>query len=524
MVAQLLGLKLRLLGGSFRRSVWHVVGFVVSVVYGLGIAVLCFGALVGARLVPDVGLLRDLFVVIGAVVIVGFAVVPLFFGSDDTLDPRRFALFGIDRDTLAVGLAVATAVGVPALALAITLVGYVVAWTRGVGETLFAILAALLAFATCLLMTRMATAIAALLLSTRRAREVSGFIGIAFIIVLSPIAVLLAQYDWAGSGHVLLTGLADALSWTPLGAVWAIPGDAALGDWGGALLHLVIATATLGVLWYAWTRLVALILVTPGRETSGQSYTGLGWFGRVPPGSAGAIAARSITYWIRDSRYWMSLLMIPVLPVLLVVPLAAVQVPTGVLALLPVPVMCVFLGWTVHNDVAYDSTAVWLHVSSGVSGAADRIGRLVPALALGIPLIAIGTIVSLQLYGDWSVLPSFVGICTSLFLVGLGCGSYTSARFPYPVPKPGASPFAQPQSSGAAAVAVQSLSFLFALLFTAPAFVFAGLAIYVDPQWHLAAFIDGVGTGLIVLVLGIWWGAHTFDQRGPEILLAAQRA
>jgi ABC-2 type transport system permease protein len=524
MVAQLLGLKLRLLGNLFRRSAWHVVGLVVSLIYGLGIAVLLATALVGLRFVPDVDVVRDGLVIAGAIVLAGFVVVPLFFGSDDSMDPRRFALFGTEERPLALGLAVTSLIGVPALVTAIVMVGWFVTWTRDPLSTILGLLSAVIALATCMLAARVSTTLAALLLATRRAREVSAIIGIVALVLVSPVVVLLVQIDWETTGRDLVAGFGQVLAWTPFGAVWAFPADAAAGDIGLALVRLAIAALTLGLLWLAWERLVAVTLVTPGRQAQSHAYRGIGWFDRVPPGQTGAVAARSITYWLRDSRYWVSLVMIPVLPVLLVVPLAAVHVPSGVLALLPVPVMCVFLGWTVHNDVAYDSSAIWLHVASGVSGFADRIGRLVPALLLAVPLIAAGTIVSLSLYGDWSVLPSFVGICTCLLLVGLGCGSYTSARFPYPVPKPGASPFAQPQSSGTAAAAVQSVTFIIAIGLSLPAMGFAALALLVDPQWHLAAFVYGIAVGLIALVAGVWWGARTFARRGPEILAAALRA
>ena len=66
---------------------------------------------------------------------------------DDTMDPRRFALFGLPDRTLALGLAVAALVGIPALVLAIVLLGTVVTWSRGIAETLLAILSAALAFA-----------------------------------------------------------------------------------------------------------------------------------------------------------------------------------------------------------------------------------------------------------------------------------------------------------------------------------------------------------------------------------------
>ena len=48
-------------------------------------------------------------------------------------------------------------IGIPALALAIVLAGTVVTWSRGAGETILAMLAAAVAFGTCLLLARVAT-------------------------------------------------------------------------------------------------------------------------------------------------------------------------------------------------------------------------------------------------------------------------------------------------------------------------------------------------------------------------------
>ena len=71
---------------------------------------------------------------------------------------------------------------------------------------------------------------------------------------------------------------------------------------------------------------------------------------------------------------------------------------------------------------------------------------------------------------------------------------------------------------------MQSLTFLIALILTLPALVFGYLALFVDPAWHLATLIEGVGVGVVALVLGVAWGAHTFSKRGPEILASAIRA
>ncbi|WP_234407339.1 hypothetical protein [Microterricola viridarii] len=497
---------------------------ILGLAYGLGLAVLLTTALIALRFVPETEPIRDIIVIGGSLVVLGFLIIPLIFGLDDTMDPRAFALFGMPNRSLSFGLALSALIGVPAVALSIVLVGYIFTWTRGIGETLLAIMAAALALATCLLLARVTTSVASFLLSTRRSREFSGVIGLFAIVMISPVVILLSNVDWAENGATVFSALADALSWTPFGAVWAIPGDASNGEWGQALLKLLIAGASLWLLWLAWQALVARMLVTPSREAPSKAYHGIGWFDRLPHNPSGAIAARSITYWTRDARYWVSLIMIPVLPVILILSLSVGGVGSGYLALLPVPVMSLFLGWTIHNDVAYDSTAIWLHVTSGTRGLADRIGRLVPALVLGVIVIGLGTGVSMLLHQDWSAMPSLLGVSTCLFLGGLGFGSYTSARFPYPVTKPGDSPFAQPQSSGTAAALVQSLTLFGTVLLAAPAVGFAVLGFTQNPEWHLASLLAGCGVGVVALIIGVAAGARTFERRGPELLAAALRA
>ena len=524
MVAQFFGLKLRLLGNLFRRSPWQLVGMIVGLLYGLGLAFVLTAALIALRFVNETEPIRDFTVLGGSLVMLGFIIIPLIFGVDDTMDPRSFALFGMPNRELSLGLALSAVIGIPAVSLAIVLVGYVVTWSRGFGETLLALVAAVLALASCLLVARVTTSIASFLLATRRAREFSGVIGLVVLVMISPVVILLSNLDWKESGAEVLAQIANILSWTPIGAVWAIPGDASNAEWGSALLKLLIAAATLWLLWLGWQALVRRMLVTPAREASSKAYHGIGWFDRMPHTPAGAIAARSITYWTRDSRYWVSLVMIPVLPVILMLSLSFGGVSSEYLALLPVPVMSLFLGWTIHNDVAYDNTAIWLHVASGTRGVADRVGRLVPALVLGIIVIGLGTGVSMLLHKDWSAMPSLLGVSTSLFLGGLGFGSYTSARFPYPVTKPGDSPFAQPQASGTAAALVQSLTLFGTMILAAPAVGFAILGFTSDPQWHTASLVAGCSIGVIALVVGVLVGARSFERRGPELLAAASRA
>jgi ABC-2 type transport system permease protein len=347
-------------------------------------------------------------------------------------------------------------------------------------------------------------------------------VGLLALVCLSPAIIALLSIDWAERGLDVLASIAGVVGWTPLGAAWAVPADAAAGDPGGALLRLLISVVWLGVLVLAWRTLVGLMLTTPQRQPSVRRYSGLGWFGLFPGTPTGAIAARSVTYWLRDARYGMSLIVIPFIPLFMVVALSIAGVPLSTLALLPVPIMCLFLAWSVHNDVSLDNTAVWLHLSASTKGRADRWGRLVPALVVGVPLVAVGSVVSAAVYGDWAVLPSLLGVCTSVLFTGFGLSSVMSARFPYPAVRPGDSPFAQPQS-GSPAGLIQSVSFVAIVVLSAPALAAAGLGLAFGGRWPLLALGSGVLGGILVLVGGVFVGGRVFEARGPQILALAMR-
>lgn len=517
MVAQFLRLKLRLLANTFRRSPVQVVGIIIGLIYGFGAAVIAVGGLVALRQV-DTPLAASITVTGGSVIVLGFLLVPLAFGVDDTLDPRAFSLFGLPTTRLAAGLALSSVIGVPALVISAIAIAQIVTWSRDPLAVVLAILGAVVIVVTCLLGSRVTTSIAAFLLATRRAREITGLVALIAIVSLSPIVVILSTVNWARDGLFVLSSVSDAAGWTPLGAVWSAPAEAASGQAGLALLKAVIGVAFAGLLWLAWRALVGRMLVTPQREARKRRYVGLGWFDRMPDSPAGAVAARSITYWIRDARYHTALVAIPIAPIIFVVALAVAGVQGNILALIPVPAMCLFLSWSIHNDVAYDNSAIWLHLASNVAGRADRIGRTVPALIIGIPLVLIGAPISAAAYGDTAILPSIIGVSSSLLFAGLGLSSLISARFPYPSVRPGDSPFAQPQASGTAAGLIQSLAFFAAIIVSLPALAFAGLGILYGGQWPVLSLLVGVLLGLGFLALGVLWGGAIFTRRGPELL------
>lgn len=522
MVAQFFRLKITLLRNNFRRSPWQLVAMVLALVYGLGLSVFVTGGLFALRAAtPDIA--RAVVVVFGSIVVLAFLLLPLVFGVDDTIDPRRFSLYGIPTTRLAFGLAVAAAVSVPTLVVTLFSLAQVVTWSRGAQPTLLAILAAIIIVPTCVLASRVSTGIASFFLASRRARDISGVLLLVVLAVSAPLVALLAMVDWESQGLPIARRIAAVVAWTPLGAAWSLPGDAALGLDGDVLPHLLIAVGFLVVLWLVWRVLVGTMLVTQPQQAAARLYTGLGWFERMPATPTGAIAARSLSYWSRDARYRVAVVVIPIVPIVMVAALVVGGVPWSFIAWIPVPVMCLFLGWSPHNDVAFDNTAFWTHVSANTSGVADRWGRLVPALFLGVPLVLVGSVVTVAFSGEWSALPALIGLSACILLVGFGVSSVISAGFPYPVVRPGDSPFAQPQVAGTAGSVVQSISFFATAISATPVVLIALFLGPSSPAWYWVALGTGLAIGLLVLFGGVRLGGYIMGRRAPELLAFAMQ-
>ena len=520
MVAELLRLRLHSLANDVRSGPRRWFGAVVAALFVL-VASLAVAFLVSGLRSSGVDEVRAVVVGGGSLLLLGFAVVPLANVRAPWSDPRRLATLGVPERSAAVGLALGGAVGLPALALVVLSTGYVRAWGEGWGVALVAVGAAVLAGATALLLALVASGLDAVVLTTRAARRflLVGVVLLAVLLVPLVVEVVRAVLP----GGVGSAGVSDALAWTPLGAALSLPGHVAEGDTGRVVADLVVALATVGLLWAAWRLLVARAFLDGPEPDVSEEPSGLGWFEVVRATPTGAVAARSLTYWLRDARYRVSLAIIPFLP-LLVLPLGVAGVSWHWLALVPVPVMCLLLGFLPHNDVAYDSTALWLHVVADTSGLADRVGRLVPAVLLGAPIVGLGSVVATWVHGDWSVLGSELGVSASLLLCGLGLSSVVSAALPYAAVRPHDDPFQQPQSTGSSAGWAQTTMIGGALLLTLPtAWPAVRQVLGLQADGATVALWTGLGTGAAVLVLGVLVGARVFSRRAPELLAFTMR-
>ena len=298
-----------------------------------------------------------------------------------------------------------------------------------------------------------------------------------------------------------------------MGMLWAAPGS----DIAPMAARLVAGLVMVAVFALGWGVIVARLLESPQRTRADVIRSSLGWFDLVPATPSGVIAARSLLYWTLDPRYRFVLLGLPLAPVIMMLAFAVAGAPLPPLWLLPLPVLALFLGWFGHNDVAYDHSAVWLHVAAPFRGASDRWGRAVPPLLLGVPIILAVS----PLFALWSgvddVLPALIGTSIGLLLTGLGVSSVSSAIGAYPAARPGAGPFDQPPSLEARAGWSQALSLLAIVGFMAPTLLLVWWG-FSDSQWFSTAGIAGTATGIGMLVLGIAVGGRAFRRRAPELL------
>ncbi|WP_146361540.1 transporter [Arthrobacter yangruifuii] len=517
MVAHLLRLKLLLLRNSLRRSPWQLVGIILGGLYALGLLALLLAALfvVGA----DPALARTAVVLAGTVTIVGWAVVPVVFsGVDLTLDPARFTTYAIPVPQLLTGLAVGGLIGIPGATTLLAVLAQALSWYRSPAALAAALLLSAVAVFTCVLASRVAVAAAVSLTGSRRFRDLTGVLLVLPLVLLGPI--ISAVGEGISAGASFLPRLADGLSWTPLGAVWAVPGDIAAGSYGPAAAKTVISILFLAVLAAAWRTLLLRALVRPPQAAAARRSAGAGLFARFPATPTGAVAARSLIYWLRDPRYSTSLLVMPLLVVVLVFAGRDSQAGSGLLVTLALgPLIGFLMGFSPHADVSYDNTAFALHLATGVSGRADRAGRVLACAVFAVPAVVLASVLPAVLTGHAGLAVPVLGVGLAALLAGLGLSSAVSARYTYNVPLPGENAFKTPPGSAGRSLLVQGAFSLLLFALLLPVLVPGAAAVVLQSTlWGLVTLLAGLLVGAAVLISGIRLGGRWMDARGPELL------
>jgi ABC-2 type transport system permease protein len=523
-VALLVRLKLTLFRNSLRRSLWRTVGLIIGMVYGLGLVVMAIAGLVVLRF-TSASLTADVTVLTFSLLTLGWLLMSLLvFGIDETVDPSKFALLPVSARQLLPGLVLAGLISIPGVATVLISAGLVVSWARTLPLTLAAVIAVPLGIATCFLLSRTATSAFASFLASRRFRDLAV---VLLALIGAGLAIggnLLGSLAERGlfEMRTVLSNIARVAGWTPFGWAWSIPADIARGQWLVAGTHLLLASSLVLFLWLAWEHFLGARLVEPiaGGKGSTKVRKGGCLVDRLLPATAaGSIASRALHYWRRDPRYLGGLAGFLIAPIVIILSQLLNPSAGGSLAMLAPSLIAALIGMIVAQDLSYDGTAIWLHITTGVSGRDDRLGRVLAVLVVFGPLVVILIAVAATLVGRWDMLIMVSGLTAGLMLTGLGVGALIGSLWQWPAPPPGANPFQRSSSGGLPSLLSLSASTFGTLIASLPVIIPAVLWIW----WPWVGYLTppiGIAWGLLALRIGIRKGGKVLDRRWPEVMVA----
>lgn len=524
MARHLLQLKLQSIANSLRRDSPDRGGAVASIVASAGLAVLAL-LLVVVLWDRDAELRGSAAIVGGTLLTLGSFFVSASTFEAEAVDPRALVFAGVSPKRASWKALLTSFIGVAPACLVIVLCASVILWRDDRLSLGFAAAGAVVSFAMAVTLGRLGALVGRISSDRRVAGDVMSATFLVALLAASPIAFVLVSAPWQSGAGTVVGLIADGLAWSPFGGSWAAAASAATAGPIVAAVQLGISSVTLILFLIVWMTLATRVAqgTIASRRMSGELELGMiGVFGNT---AAGAIAARTLTYWLRDRRYRVVLTAVIFIPLLALVPLAFAGVPTEYLALLPVPLLGFFFGWALHNDLAFDSTALWLHITASMDGRSDRLGRALPTLVIGGMLVLLGSAVTGLITGEWMWSISVLGVALCLLAAATGISSVTSVLYPYAVARPGDSPFSQPVRSWGSGVWMHPVTGLLAFVAAAPAVVFGVVGIATGGWWwHVLALIVGVAAGAVVLRWGLAEGGRRYEAASSELMTFATSA
>ncbi|MCK2026394.1 hypothetical protein KZC56_08790 [Microbacterium sp. SSW1-47] len=523
MVALLVGLRLRQLGHQLARNPWMIVTLVVVGLLAVGILATLTVGLVLLRIgAPDAAVTA--LVLTGAVIMLGWWVGSILVSGDDALAPDRFALLPVTAKRMLPGLVVAGVTTIGGIGTALALLLMLLGWSVDVLALLAAFVLIPVALATCVLGARVVSGLLGKWLARRRTRDLVLTVGVVLLassglLLNIGLQALTTVHDVGGA----FATVAEVAAWTPVAAVFGVPAALAQGAVGVALLRLLIAVGTVVLLWVAARVHLDARLTAPLVSSGGGRVRSGGLLDRMlPAGPVGAIAGRTLHYFRRDPRQVVNVVMLLILPAIflgLAVMNGLREESVGLApAIVLIPAINALLaGSIVQLAIAYDNDAVALHILTGVSGTADRAGRLLGFGLIGLPVTIALCVATCLVAGRPDLLPASLGAALGLMAVSAGAGAWVGAFLPGRAPAPEANPFGRGSAGGAQSFLAMLIMSPITLILGGPALGFGIAAIWMPPLgWVSLACAVVIGTAAVWG--GTVLGGKTLERRWPEVL------
>ena len=521
--------------GTIKHSSWQMVAAIISLLMAIGIclaswqAALTLGIWLPSASPGDRQRMGTILVLFLVGLTLGVVLIQLaFLGQGSILSSSRFVLYGIPDSQLQVGLYLAGLTGPAGLTGLGCFLALTAIYARtGVGATIMALIAALLAVMVMLALSRAVLDLVGTLMVSQRSRSGLYLLVTVVIMLLCLLPSLLDSgiMDGMAVDTDSLKTAADILAWTPLGAAVRLPEDFLSGSWWALLGRLCMELATLALCF-----MIGMLCLRHDRLYAGASAErssaprGLGLLGRSR-NVVDAMIARSLIYLRQDPRKLVSY------------PLLLVVVILYAIIFRQMPMM-LWLGpivgaWVLEvpegNALAYDGLALRMEIAAGVKGREDRLSRVRSHLSVALPCILLLGLVTLVFSGAMKGGPDLVisldmlAATIGLLLSGLGVAQVFSALLIYPVPSMD-QPFTSPQGRAVAQGFLPMLQLLASLVIMLPTLLVALSAIITGgilPLWLPVPV--ALANGLIVLAAGVAIGSRIFDRRQSAILLTLDR-
>lgn len=522
MVGVLLALRFRVLANTLRRNTGQLVAVVIESLQSFGLICVVVGGLFVASTAPAVAT-QNVVVLGGATLMLGWVFVPLLFsGVEQTLDPLMLARFPLRTGQLMGAMMLVGVTWIPGVTTIIASVATVIAWRHFPAAAVLAVICGCIGASTCIAGSRLTTSVVGALIRGHGAgRNLTA--AVALVVVGGPVgAALMGAMAAGGTLLAKFTAATAVLAWTPIGAVWSIPGRVALGDASGAVGAAAVAVATVVGVFLLWRLTLgrSLIVRGSGAGRTGRSRLGVLRFGRSGP--TAAIAARSLIYWFRDARLSRQLVLIPLLPALVLLLWSLVQVDGFAIA--AGPLAATLLPLSVFAGLSYDGTAFAAEVAAGVRGVHDRLGRAIALLVVAGPAVVVVQSLIAVLIGRTGDLPALLGLSLGTLLVATGVVSVSSARLVVPVARSRRNPFSDPAGAATTSVLASYLVMAVTVVLSLP-FAAVTIAALVTGSTVMGwlGFALGILVGIVVVLSGVVLGGRWLDSSAPAVLARLRR-
>lgn len=521
----LVRLRWALTNAALKTSPWQIVAYVLAYLLAagtvVGTGVLAFA--VGHGMAHDVWpYLPVIMPLAGTAGILFVALLQaMFIGENSTMSMDKFAPYGIPDRTLQLGLLLAGLTGIPAITALVSFMLWAMAY-RGFGAAAVVsqLVAAPLIVLTAMCVSKALLAVADIITDSQAGKNIFYVVVIMLFVALAQMPNILMINEVSVEATSLIP-VARVFGWLPLGAPFMLPFDAANGQWLFWVLHVLCALALCAVCFLVSQWCLHWQRTHSSDAVRAKAAKGLGLFSRMPDSPSGAISARLGSLLRRDARQSMMYIM----PLFFVVIFALENKDIGSwFVWMGVLLGGMFMSLTESNGLAYDGQGFVMEVIAGTRAIDDRTGRVRIYLIIDTVYIALLSVITFIITGDWSSPSGLAGAFTFIAaswgwaVASLGVAEMFNCSVLYPVPSM-AKPFTNPQGRGAAQA---FLPFLYMLASLASILPTAIVAIVIFATGNGAAYPwiipVALANGVVFLCLGTWLGAKLLRTRMLKVV------